>query len=143
MSSDLHLEVAARLRRVRQRYTPQRRALAEALSVAGRPLSIPELLADGGFSQSSVYRNLGVLERAGVVRRVVASDEFNRFELVEDLTGHHHHLICAACGAVADFEPTRRLERALAQAAGEATRAAGFTADHHRVDLIGFCGHCA
>ena len=44
-----------------------------------------------------------MLEQAGVVHRVVATDEFTRYELAEDLTEHHHHLICSSCGAVADF----------------------------------------
>ena len=33
-----------------------------------------------------MYRNLSILERAGVVQKVVTSDEWARFELAEDLT---------------------------------------------------------
>lgn len=61
---------------------------------ADHPLSIPELLhATGDVAQSSAYRNLSVLERAGVVAKVVTNDEWARYELTEDLTGHHHHLV--------------------------------------------------
>ena len=33
-----------------------------------------------------MYRNLSVLERAGVVQRIVTTDEWARYELAEDLT---------------------------------------------------------
>src|SRR3712207_3394066 len=98
---DAHATASARLRADQQRYTPGRRALVDALAAADRPLTIPELLqADDRLALSSAYRNLTVLERAGVVRRLVTSDEHARFELAEDLTEHHHHLICATCGRI-------------------------------------------
>jgi len=40
----LHREVAERLQRSRQRYTPQRRRLVEILARAGDPLTIPEIM---------------------------------------------------------------------------------------------------
>ena len=55
-----------------------------------------------------MYRNLVVLEQAGVVRRVTSTDDFARYELAEDLTEHHHHLICSSCGTVDDFTASRR-----------------------------------
>ena len=64
-----------------------------------------------------------MLTQAGVVRRIVAVDEFARFELAEDLSSHHHHLLCTNCGLVADFElPPKlevELETAFAPAAGQ------------------------
>jgi Fe2+ or Zn2+ uptake regulation protein len=140
---ELHATVAQRLRDDDQRYTGGRRALVEALATAGRPLTIAEVLERGpGLPQSSAYRNLAVLERAGVVHRIVTSDEFARFELDEDLTEHHHHLICSTCGAVADFTVAPDLERALDRAFAEVAAAHGFTAEHHRLDLVGRCSTC-
>src|SRR4051812_29663211 len=96
---DLHAIASARLRADGQRYSTGRRALIDALHASDRPLSIPELLGSTpDLAQSSAYRNLAVLERAGVVRRIVTHDEFARYELAEDLTEHHHHLICGRCG---------------------------------------------
>src|SRR5919109_30365 len=104
MPAELHPIAAQRLRADDQRYTAGRRALVEVLSEAEQPLTIPQLLERRrDLPQSSVYRNLAVLERAGVVHRIVTSDEFARHELAEDLTGHHHHIICSRCGAVDDF----------------------------------------
>jgi len=103
MSFDLDATATARLRSAGQRYTTQRRRLIELLADAGSPVSIPDILAGGsGLKQSSVYRNLAALEQAGVVRRLVTDEEFGRYELAEDLIGHHHHLVCSRCGKMRD-----------------------------------------
>jgi Fe2+ or Zn2+ uptake regulation protein len=137
-------ETAARLLRRRgQRLTDGRRRLLEALSRADRPLTIPEILGlDPAFAQSSVYRNLVVLEQAGVVHRVITHDEFARYELAEDLTGHHHHLVCSSCGRVEDLPASASLERSVATAISQAARSSGFHVERHRLDLVGRCAHC-
>jgi Fe2+ or Zn2+ uptake regulation protein len=141
--ADLHATAAGRLRRSGERYTSGRRALVDALAGAERPPSIPDLLASTpGLAQSSAYRNLAVLVRAGVVRRIVTTDEFARFELAEDLTEHHHHLICTVCGGVEDFTVSTRLERSLEAALDKAIDGTGFEAEHHRLDLLGTCAGC-
>ena len=141
--ADLHATAAQRLRRDGQRYTTNRRVLVELLADTDHPVTITEVLSQRSeLAQSSVYRNLGVLEQAGVVHRVVATDEFTRYELAEDLTEHHHHLICSSCGAVADFTIGKVLEASMAEAFAEVTRSTGFEADLHRLDLVGRCAEC-
>jgi Fe2+ or Zn2+ uptake regulation protein len=141
--ADVHATALERLRDVDQRYTTGRRTIVEELAAAGRPLTMSELLSQrADLAQSSAYRNLTSLEQAGVVHRIVGTDEYARFELAEDLAGHHHHLICSSCGAVADFTISPELEAALADAFSEAAGAAGFAAEHHRLDLLGRCGRC-
>src|SRR6476646_4825571 len=101
MTADVHATATTRLRADGQRYTPRRRALVELLAATDQPLTIPQLLEHRrDLAHSSAYRNLAVLERAGVVHRIVTTDEFARYELAEDLTEHHHHLICSRCGTV-------------------------------------------
>jgi Fur family transcriptional regulator, ferric uptake regulator len=144
MPTDLHETAAGRLAGVSQRYTANRQALVEILEASSHPVSIPDVLASGrDLPQSSVYRNLAVLEQAGVVRRVQSGDEFARYELAEDLTEHHHHLICSSCGKVEDFTASPALERTLARAIAAVGDDTGFSAEHHRLDLIGRCRTCA
>lgn len=143
MTTTLHDEVAARLRDVGQRYTGNRRALVDVLDRVARPVPIPEILeADRALPQSSVYRNLSVLEAAGVVRRVLGVDEFARYELAEHLTDHHHHLVCTSCGAVTDVRLSPRLERSVERAIEEIAGEAGFHLSGHRLDLVGTCADC-
>jgi Fur family transcriptional regulator, ferric uptake regulator len=143
VAKDLHDAVAARLARLGQRYTLRRRALVEAMAVAGRPVTIPEIRGTNtGLSQSSAYRNITVLIDAGAARRVTGADDHGRFELAEDLSGHHHHLVCGTCGKVVDVRPSPRLERALAEAARAAAEEDGFDVTEHRFDLVGVCAEC-
>ena len=142
-STDLHELASVRLRTSDQRYTRARRAIVEVLARSDAPLSIPQLLErDASLAQSSAYRNLAQLEQAGVVHRIVTADEFSRYELAEDLTGHHHHLICSACGDVRDFTVSSQLEGELARALDRIAGEHGFAANHHRLDLVGTCAGC-
>jgi Fur family transcriptional regulator, ferric uptake regulator len=141
--SDVHEIVAARLQADGQRYTGSRRRLVDVLLRGRRPLSIPEILAaDPGLPVSSAYRNLVVLEQAGAVGRLLAS-EGARYELAEGLVAHHHHLICLACGAVADVILSGRSERSIDAATNEVAAATGFEVTGHRLDILGACVRCA
>ena len=141
--SELHDVVQERLRSVGQRYTTQRRAIVDALDRAGKPVAIPDLAdARRGLPQSSVYRNLAVLEKAGAVHRVVTGEEFARYELAEDLTQHHHHLMCRSCGAVEDVAVATSFERQVSRAVTDIADRTGFSAVSHRLDLIGTCRNC-
>ena len=142
-ADDLHGEVEQRLRRAAQRYTAGRRAIVGLLVSAGHPVSIGDI-ADRlpGLPRSSAYRHLTDLETLGLVRRVAASDEFARFELAEDLTEHHHHLICLYCGKVTDVTLSRRLEHDITEAIGQLAGTAGFQPRNHRLDIMGTCTDC-
>lgn len=50
------------------------------------------------ISLATVYRNLGLLEQHGMVRRILASGP-DHFDADVSL---HHHLLCKGCGAVID-----------------------------------------
>ena len=145
VATELETLVAARLRRVGQRYTSGRRRLIEALARADRPMTTAELVAgEARLPQSTTYRNLALLEQAGIVRKVIGSDEYARFELAEELTGHHHHhLVCVTCGSVEDFEAPGRVERGLEEAISQITVGTGFRTETHRLDLIGTCANCS
>lgn len=143
-ADDLDDEITALLRGTDQRYTKGRRALVAALRSVGQPVTIPQILdASEGLAQSSVYRNLVVLEEAGVVTRIVTNDDFARYELAEQLTHHHHHLICSSCGDVTDFSLGENAEAGLDEALHQIADAAGFTVEAHRLDLVGTCSDCA
>jgi Fe2+ or Zn2+ uptake regulation protein len=142
--ADLHATAMTRLRADGQRYTTGRRAIIEVLQEAERPLSIPELIRDrDDLAQSSAYRNLAVLEQAGVVHRIVTNDEFARYELAEDLTEHHHHLICSSCGAIDDFTVSAQLEADLERVLHRAATRHKFRPASHKLDLIGVCVRCS
>ena len=119
MADDMHTVAENRLRRVDQRYTSGRRAIIDLLVSAGHPVSIGDIAQSlPDMPRSSAYRHLTDLHAAGLVRRVTANDEFTRFELAEDLTEHHHHLLCVNCGKVIDVTPPAGFEQQVAWAIG-------------------------
>jgi Fur family ferric uptake transcriptional regulator len=138
----VHEAAASRLASLDQRYTARRRALVDLLRAAGRPLTVSEIVAEGA-PVSSAYRNVTVLCDAGVARRLVGADDLGRFELSEDLSGHHHHhLVCQTCKTVADVRASSALEDALDAAARLAAQESGFEITDHRIELVGRCPAC-
>jgi Fur family transcriptional regulator, ferric uptake regulator len=142
-ADDLHGVAERRLRRVDQRYTSGRRAIVELLVSARHPVSISEIAERlPELPRSSAYRHLTDLQAAGMVRRVAASDEFTRFELAEDLTEHHHHLLCVNCGTVTDVTLPGGFEQQVAGAVSDLAAAEGFQPQSHRLDILGLCAAC-
>ncbi len=143
-TDELHAAVTRRLAGSRQRYTPSRRALVEALREAGAPITMGELLVrHPRLHQSTAYRNLAVLEQLGVITRLLAPPGAEaHHELAEPFLAHHHHLVCSTCGAMRDCVVPARLERAL-QAAATAATAGEFHVHTHRLDFLGTCRRCA
>ena len=78
-----------------------------------------------------------------MVRRVITEGEFARFELTEELTEHHHHLICSNCGRVEDVTIPPELESTMDRTVDRLARRSGFAKVRHRLDLIGTCRVCA
>lgn len=143
-SGELHRIARERLLDRDQRYTTSRRQIVDALAAVDRPVTLPQLIEmSPSLAQSSAYRNLSIMEEAGVVRRLVHGAEHAHFELAEDLTEHHHHLICERCGLICDITLDPSTESRLDRVFDELATAAGFTPRHHNIDVFGVCAHCS
>ena len=143
--SDTHVHdlVDIRLRQAQLRYTKGRRAIVEALLRHGRPLGISEIEDDApDVPRSSAYRHLADLQEIGAVRAVSATGDFTLFELSEDLTEHHHHLVCIACGKVADVTPTPAFELVVNEMMAALSAQTGFDVLSHTLDVSGHCRDC-
>ena len=141
---DVHDIAARKLAMINQRYSSRRRRLVEALDRADHPLVATDIVAiDEDLPQSSVYRNLAVLEVAGVVVKVLTNGDRAAFELAEELKGHHHHLVCVQCGLVLDIDVPNEVEQMLDTGVADLVSQAGFVLVGHRLDLLGRCKNCA
>ena len=141
----IHGAAERRLAKVGQRHTRQRREILELVVAARRPMSVPDLLSldNADVSQSSLYRNLVVLEDVGVLQRVAGWGNHDRFELSESLSGHHHHhLKCTSCGSMSDIPANHGFERAVDIEAKAIAGDLGFVITGHSVDLYGLCPSC-
>jgi Fur family transcriptional regulator, ferric uptake regulator len=116
------------------------------------PLTVPEIHTQLGGRQAhivSVYRTVHMLVRLRLVRPTdavplaAALRGSQRYELAEELTGHHHHLICRGCGAIEDLEGCLFADAALTQLARYVRRTRRFAVTEHEVRLFGLCRRCA
>lgn len=143
-TTELDRAVTERLTTHDLRYTSGRRMIVSVLRAANGPITLPELLElAGDVPQSSAYRNLSVMEDAGIVRRLVHGGDHAHFELAEELTEHHHHLICESCGSVQDFTLDADVEATLDETFERIAAAAGATVTGHTVDLFVSCRDCS
>ena len=145
MVTDIDDIALHRLRQDGQRFTTGRQLILHTLQAVAAPVTIPGILRRAPtLAQSSVYRNLAVLEQAGLVSKISMGDEHAHYELGEEITKHHHHhLVCTRCGAVSDVTLPAAVERALDRALQLAADGERFQLQHHRLDLLGVCAGCA
>lgn len=143
--STLERQIEQRLFENEVRYTRGRRAVIEALAKADGPKSAAELSAELGpqVPLSSIYRTLSILEEAGVVAHHLGAKGLTRFELAEWLAGHHHHLVCVKCGAVADIDISPAKEESVRSLVTEIAELASFQATDHALEIEGLCVRCA
>lgn len=143
-STTVHDVAVQRLHVIKQRYSSRRRRLVDALVQSAHPMTATDIIAlDADLPQSSVYRNLAVLEAAGVVVKVLTNGDRAAFELAEDLKGHHHHLVCTSCGMVLDVEIPSDIERVLTKGMVSVADEHSFDLEGHRLDLLGRCRKCS
>ena len=136
-------KVASLLHQTGHRYSTVRRRLVSVLRTAGKPLTNNQITeSDNSLVQSSVYRNLNVLEQAGAVTRITTNDEFARYELAEHITEHHHHIICTNCGDIADFSLPSSVEDSLDLSLRKAANKVSFNIENPRLDALGTCASC-
>jgi len=141
--TDINQLAALQLSSINQRYTKNRRQLVAILLEATKTVTINQILkSDSQLAQSSVYRNLAVLEQAGLVVRIITNDDHAHYELAEHILDHHHHIICSPCGEILDFHLSEKIEKALERSLKEIADEFGFSIDRHRLDLLGTCGEC-
>ena len=141
--SELHAQIGSRLAQQGHRYTSGRQELVKTLVLTGQPMTLPDIVeADPKLAQSSAYRNLDVLVRCGVIRRINAGVDHAYFELAESLLGHHHHLICVSCGSIEDVHLDSEVENLVDKSLSEIAARTGFTPTTHSLDLHGHCADC-
>jgi Fe2+ or Zn2+ uptake regulation protein len=143
-STEIHELVKRRLSETGIRYTSGRRAVVTALQMASGPRTAAELPSGSAslLPTSSVYRTLSLFEDKGILKKHHGPHGVARYELAEWLTGHHHHVVCVACGAIEDIEVPERAENELHSIASVLGSRAGFRVLDHVLEVEGVCQKC-
>ena len=126
------------------RFTAARRLVVRVLAAGAGPQTAGDLHAalQDHLPLSSLYRTLAVLEENRVLAKEHDGGGVARFELAEWLTGHHHHLVCTACGEVRDVGIDPHAEKTIARLVEGVASGMGYRASGHRIDIEGTCAAC-
>lgn len=134
-------DLAARLREVGQRVTPQRLMILGAFAQPGEHLTAEEVylrveLLTPALNRSTVYRTLELFRDIGLISETDLGGGVRQYELLDD--GRHHHLICRGCGEMIE------LDDALVEPLRERIQQQyGFSAGIDHLALFGLCAVCA
>jgi len=122
------------LRRSGVRVSTVRRLIVEGLFAADDPVSAAELAQRLGLDESSVYRNLEMLERHGLIRHVHLGHGPGLYTRHED----DEYLFCERCGKVTVLESDE-----LAAIRQQLERRFGHIPRFSHFALVGVCRDCA
>jgi Fur family ferric uptake transcriptional regulator len=132
-------QLVTALRAAGLRVTRSRRAVCEMVAAHHDEHLTAQAIADrldGDVDQSTVYRTLDALEKAGVVTHTHLGHGPLVYHLAEDEP--HQHLVCSECGSAVAFDPA-----VMDAAVAEIRRATGFEIDPSHYALGGRCAACA
>lgn len=121
------------------KYTPQRVHILRVLEEGKTHLSPEEILAQvkkrfPRIGQATVYRNLELLSRAGIVQKADWGERHLHYELRGE---SHHHLICTLCGRIEEFAAAP-----LKSFSDKISRRYGFIITQEEIRLFGICSKC-
>ncbi|NMB02286.1 MAG: transcriptional repressor [Firmicutes bacterium] len=137
--------IRARLEKESHRLTPQRDAVLDVLIAnADEHLSAEEIYnytkeIHSEIGLATVYRNLELLEKLGIIHRFEYGDGQSRYEirLDEGEEHYHHHLICKKCGYIGEFHSDllEAIERRIDEEKD-------FQVTDHCLRFFGLCAKC-
>lgn len=95
------------------------------------------LKAHGVADRVSVYRNIDLFERLGVVHRVYVGWKY-KIELSDAFTEHHHHLSCLSCGKIIDIQDHNAIDEFIKKISIKYD----FEPHRHQFEVDGICSNC-
>ena len=124
------------------RSTAQRRLIVDTFLQGASHMTIEDLLNevrvhDRGIGYATVYRTLKLLAECGVASERKFGDGLSRYELADDASAHHDHLICENCGKITEFEEPR-----IEALQDEVAARHGFEVSSHKHEMYGTCSEC-
>ncbi len=134
-------QLAAKLKALGIRQTPQRLAIAEVVVNSGDHPSVKEIFQRVKeffpyVTLATVYSTLETLEQAGFVRAL----PFQKQSRYDANLSPHANLVCVGCGGVVDSNAGQEI---VAQLTEQLETASDFEFTGQRIDFYGWCRNCA
>lgn len=92
---------------------------------------------DEGIGLATIYRNLELFHRLGILKKLDFNDEFKYYEL-NLIEKHHHHLICINCDRIIEFN-----DEALGDFERKLEEEYDFEIKDHIIKFYGICKKCS
>jgi Fe2+ or Zn2+ uptake regulation protein len=123
------------------RVTEPRRAVARLVAARDGHFTANDLLHDAralelGIGRATIFRALDLFTELDVLERIDLPTGDHAYVPCEPRS-HHHHIVCASCGAVTEVE-----DLGLGAAIEEIERRTGWHVEQHRLELYGRCSAC-
>lgn len=121
--------------------TRQRETILDVFLGSKRHMSVEELYeklraAHPRIGYATVCRTLKLFAQSGIAHEIRFGDGRTRYEPVA-AGEHHDHLVCTACGMIAEFENSKIEELQAAVADSH-----DFLIRSHKLELYGLCAKC-
>lgn len=132
-------EMLERLRAAGYKITPARQAVLQVIEQGHAHLNPTEVLARAkelhpAIGRATVYRTLELLTELGILRPIYSGD--NAFSFIR-AEGGHHHLVCADCGKIIEFD-----ECIADELSHDLEERFGFRITSHLLEFYGLCEGC-
>lgn len=121
--------------------TQQRKVIIEVLKSDSCPHTANEIFSlvsneYSGINFSTIYRNLEMMVRLGIVEKLNLSDGYCHFKLAGEK--HHHHVICNKCGEIREIDICP-----FGDLMGKAKlEEIDFHPTEHKFEIYGLCSKC-
>jgi Fur family transcriptional regulator, ferric uptake regulator len=111
------------------------------LADSDRPLTPQELYRrirnkHTSIGLTSIYRSLELFESLGMAFKITSVPASVRYKACE-LTDHHHHIVCKACGDVVELDFCD-----ISAWSRKVSKSTGFQVTDHHLDFYGLCRTC-
>ena len=91
---------------------------------------------DSNIGLATIYRNLELFHRLGILKQLDFNDAFKYYEL-NLIEKHHHHLICINCNKIIEFN-----DEALIDFEKQIEKEYDFEIRDHIIKFYGVCKDC-
>jgi Fur family transcriptional regulator, ferric uptake regulator len=120
--------------------TPQRRLILDTVNAIETHFTPQELygkllIQNPAIGLVTVYRTLKLLSRLRLVCEIETPGQAHRY--TRRPSEHHHHLVCARCSKVVNFNHCK-----LDDLSRELARETGFSISGHHLEFTGLCADC-
>ena len=129
---------------MKERNTLQRQIISNAIARCSPHFAIEDLYnvikeEYPSISKTTVYRNLRLLSKSGLIQQVILHDGLERYERNSPL---HYHFKCRVCDEIFDIEYALLFQMNLDKINELVEASYAFTVEQHYILLNGLCNAC-